>query len=305
MTALLLLLSTLSLAGQAPQLAGTDASAIPAQLGVTLVIEASLVLDAGESAALDLPRSSTDTFSIAEAEKIADPPSAKFRVNILPLAVGKIPVPLHWTVTGPGGTRAAQSEPLWLEVAEPQGLAPEAELLEIKPPMAARPALWPWLLAAALGAAAWECWRRRRRKAAALAGAAESADTRPCELIAESELASLEGAGLWERQRYKEFYAALTEIVRRYLERRFGVPATRLTSAELQRHLRQAEVDRGVALRLRELLERADLVKFAKITPDAGWGPADLASSRGMVQETTPQPLEPAAGAPTAGAPPP
>lgn len=108
---------------------------------------------------------------------------------------------------------------------------------------------------------------------------------------AEAELEALRASGLLEEGRAKEFYIQLTDILRRYLEGRFAFGATRMTTTELARILRQLEVDRETAHVLRGLLERADLVKFARLRPDASQGQEEIDQGLAFVRGTAPREL--------------
>ena len=61
----------------------------------------------------------------------------------------------------------------------------------------------------------------------------------------------------------KSYYTRLTDTLRTYLEERFGFHAMEMTSGEILERLRQEE-DQNKLAELRDLLETADLVKFAK-----------------------------------------
>ncbi|MBI3551417.1 MAG: hypothetical protein HY077_02765 [Elusimicrobia bacterium] len=277
-----------------------------AELGKPFEILAFAQLAEGTSLESDGERTTTDYFYVQRADDLgADAaPASKIqgnKVTILPLAVGKLPINLYWRIHT-GSTTAAVEKPstVVIDVALPPMGGDKPAPVDIKEPRRARPALWPWLLAALLGAAAWEFYRRRRAAAASLAGAPPPPDDRPAETIAFSELEALEASGLWARALYKDYYFRLTETLRRYLERRYGIPATRLTTAELFRHMRQAELDRALAVSFKDIFDRADLVKFAKIAPEADWGAKDISGARSLVERTTPRDL---IGAPAAEGP--
>ena len=66
------------------------------------------------------------------------------------------------------------------------------------------------------------------------------------------------------------YYTRLTEIVRQYLENRFGIQSLELTTAETFTLLKKTGFrEDELFLKLRTLLTGADLVKFAKYKPDA------------------------------------
>ena len=87
-----------------------------------------------------------------------------------------------------------------------------------------------------------------------------------------AELDRLVKRGLPGRGRYKDFYVELTLVVRRYIQRKYGVKAPNLTTEEFLKNFE------GGA-KLREFLESADMVKFAGVeaTPDMADGATESA----------------------------
>jgi hypothetical protein len=72
----------------------------------------------------------------------------------------------------------------------------------------------------------------------------------------------------WQRGKTKEYYTRLTEILRAYLEGELKVPALEQTTREILQALEtHEEVMAADREDLEQLLETADLVKFAKATP--------------------------------------
>ena len=82
------------------------------------------------------------------------------------------------------------------------------------------------------------------------------------------ELDRLLKKGLPGRGRYKDFYVELTMVVRRYVQRKYGIKAPHLTTEEFLREFR--EEGRGKREELKKFLESADMVKFAGVeaTPE-------------------------------------
>ena len=78
-----------------------------------------------------------------------------------------------------------------------------------------------------------------------------------------AELDRLLKKGLPGRGRYKDFYVELTMVVRRYIQRRYGIRAPHMTTEEFLRAAKPSD-------ELRRFLESADMVKFAGVeaTPD-------------------------------------
>ena len=60
----------------------------------------------------------------------------------------------------------------------------------------------------------------------------------------------------------KDYYTELTNVLRQYLDERFGINAMEMTSSEIIEHLQQE--DPGKIDELKEVFQTADLVKFAK-----------------------------------------
>lgn len=91
------------------------------------------------------------------------------------------------------------------------------------------------------------------------------------------ELDRLLKKGLPGRGRYKDFYVELTMVVRRYVQRKYGIRAPHLTTDEFLSEFRDA--GRGKCDDLAKFLESADLVKFAGVeaTPDMADGATESA----------------------------
>ena len=85
------------------------------------------------------------------------------------------------------------------------------------------------------------------------------------------ELDRLLKKGLPGRGRYKDFYVELTMVVRRYVQRKYGIRAPHLTTEEFFAELARTEHQTAEQTRsLRKFLESADMVKFAGVeaTPE-------------------------------------
>lgn len=83
------------------------------------------------------------------------------------------------------------------------------------------------------------------------------------------DLETLHNQKLWQSGKVKSYYTRLTDIVRTYLEGRYGIRALEQTTDEIMRELRTADLADRSRNELRDLLRTADLVKFAKHQPAA------------------------------------
>lgn len=78
------------------------------------------------------------------------------------------------------------------------------------------------------------------------------------------ELEAIRNQKLWQNNQMKLYYTRITDVLREYIEARFGFQAMERTSAEILQELLPAGIEKGEYDSLKELLEVADLVKFAK-----------------------------------------
>ncbi len=143
---------------------------------------------------------------------------------------------------------------------EPDGVVTDLKPIWIRP--SARTVLrqtgWIGLAAAALALLAWAVAATRRRIRLARMAPRERALLELRELLARD----LPGKG-----QAKTFYVELTRVVRRYIERRYGIRAPELTTEEFLLEATQHSAFVGeTLLRLRDFLDAADLVKFAGLT---------------------------------------
>lgn len=90
---------------------------------------------------------------------------------------------------------------------------------------------------------------------------------------------------IWKKGLAKEYYTQLTDALRSYIEDRFGFNAMEMTSSDIIEHLHKSS-DVDALDELRELLQTADLVKFAKLTPLMSESDIHLLNAVKFVNET-------------------
>jgi hypothetical protein len=90
---------------------------------------------------------------------------------------------------------------------------------------------------------------------------------RPAHEIALEAIEALIKKDLIAEGLIKEFYIEISEIIRRYIEGRFFIPALEETSSEILRELKNQDIDEEIQIHAKEFLELSDLVKFAKYKP--------------------------------------
>ena len=227
--------------------------------------------------------SATTGFAVVKVEAGTD---GTWTWTLLPLDEGKLSFTALWKLNG-----VDVSAPTVEIAAHAPPVAKDAEIVDIKGPLSSRRVLWPWILAALIGAAAWEAWRRwwKARHPDHVWNLKAAEPPLPPEVVAERALAELAASRIWEQGVHDAYYLRLTEILRAYLEARYAEPALAMTSIEVARLVKSKEPDMKTSAVVRELLQRADLVKFARIKAGPDDGPNDAAQVLAVVRTTTPR----------------
>lgn len=107
------------------------------------------------------------------------------------------------------------------------------------------------------------------------------------------ELSRLRAEKLCEQGKEKEFYTRLTDILRIYLNGRFGINAMEMTSTQIRRVLEANEETRLSKENMERVLETADFVKFAKVRPLPDDNVRAFNSATQFVEDTKPRPVIP------------
>jgi len=185
-------------------------------------------------------------------EFILDPPTLRYR-------------------TPQGEEKTLQTNRLFLTVksVDPTG-KPKTDIRNVKAALGL-PRSWGWLggiliilLSAALGIRFWWQWKHR-----SLPGEASEAPPLSPEEEAFLRLNRLFDSDLIRRGRVKEYFLELSEILRQYFERRFEILAVESTTSEILRDLRKREIPESLLEKIQQVLDTADLAKFAKWKPPA------------------------------------
>ena len=91
--------------------------------------------------------------------------------------------------------------------------------------------------------------------------------------LALKRLNELDAKQLWQKNKIKQYYVELTDIVRTYIERELSIPAMESTTVELISTITDfnqsstLDIPNEAIDKLNRLLKDADLVKFAKYKP--------------------------------------
>jgi hypothetical protein len=91
----------------------------------------------------------------------------------------------------------------------------------------------------------------------------------PAHIIALRELERIKDEKLWQKDKTKQYYSEVTEVLRSYIEDRFEIPAMEQTTDEILQSFRYRKntINEKSFSNLSQILSLADLVKFAKYKP--------------------------------------
>ena len=140
-----------------------------------------------------------------------------------------------------------------------------------------------FLVAAAVGYLGYRYWKRRKR---AEGSEGYEPPERPAHAIAMEALGRLKAKKLWQQGQVKQYYSELTEILRRYFENRYRLPALEETTDEIMIGLHRLRPGQELLESTEAVLRRADLVKFAKHVPGVTEHEESLAAVTTFVDRT-------------------
>lgn len=105
-----------------------------------------------------------------------------------------------------------------------------------------------------------------------------------------AQLQELQQKKLCEKGQEKQYYTTLTEILREYLEGRFGIYAMEMTTTQIKRAVYATVPEKEASKKMDEILEMADYVKFAKMRPLPEDNLRALNQAIAFVENTRPAP---------------
>jgi hypothetical protein len=212
----------------------------------------------------------------------------------------RIPSVVFTLAAANGVVTTVQSPTMLLTVNNPNGMDALVSPIDIKPIIATEwtfqedllPVLKEYLpyfiLIIALLFLAWRFWlqRKNRQNPPVIAEISQ-----PPHVIAERLLAELRAKQLWQNGKTKEYYSELSRILRGYLEDQFKMPALETTTDELMTLLKKRDFSADVLENAQDLLQTADLVKFAKVEPPIAIHDDFLINAESIVEMTKPKPV--------------
>lgn len=203
--------------------------------------------------------------------------------------------PIHFVFNN-DTLQTRSTEPMLIFVSD-MPVEMEAEIKDIKEPLDV-PFNWKkWLkwgllvwLIIVLIVAAFFLWKKYRKVPEA--PIARPKPKRPAHEIAMEKLEELRNKKLWQNNQTKKFYIELSDITREYIEFRFDVLALEMTTDETISALKLSGMDDSKTQTLMQLLQMADLAKFAKYTPMGNENEQCFDIARTFVSTTLVMPLD-------------
>jgi hypothetical protein len=179
--------------------------------------------------------------------------------------------PITINYTDPGGEKKQiKSEPLFILVKSVGASESDKEDIRgLKAPIEIRGGYWGYLIilpVLALLAAGGVLYYRRRAKGLAMPRIPEEF-RKPAWEVALLELDSLRESDLLKKRQIKRYFTILSDIVRKYMERRYEISALDRTTEEIKAEIKKLKLKQKIAESISGLLFFCDLVKFAKYVP--------------------------------------
>ncbi len=221
-----------------------------------------------------------------------------FTITLQHFAPGEAVIPAFALTTvdaqGAVQTVTVPSKPFTVEAllaneADPVRKGEDAPVSIEYPNTRAETAIYAALAGIALALLGWWLVRRMLRKPAV----PPAPPPIPAHEVALSALEELEGGELVHSEDLVPFYLQLTEIAKGYLEGRFGVPSLDRTTEEIRRELvRRADAIAPLSAdEVIAFLQRSDLVKFARFSPEGEEATQALGEVREMVLRSKDRPV--------------
>ena len=168
------------------------------------------------------------------------------------------------------------TEPMALNIIQPFEVDTTLAITDIKD--IERAPIWWWgiirwillgLLIVGLAVGGYYLWRWLESKRKPEEEPINPELLRPADEVALEKLDGIKAQKIWKDGKVKEYQTELTDVVREYIGRRFGVQSTEKTSDETL-HAMKPLIEKDLFANLSRMLQLADLVKFAKwhTTPD-------------------------------------
>ena len=149
--------------------------------------------------------------------------------------------------------------------------------------------VFPWILGALvlvlLVLGIWY-WRKHRKPKVDADGNIVRGPVIPPYDKAVGDLKRLREEKIWQSGKVKEYFSSLTDIAREYIEGQFGVNAVEMTTDDILEEIKPLHFSKETYNKLKDTMEVADLVKFAKYSASTLESDTALSSMTEFVNES-------------------
>jgi len=149
--------------------------------------------------------------------------------------------------------------------------------------------VFPWLLvvllAVLVGLGFWLFFKRRKKHVDQDGNIVRGPVIPPYDKAVD-DLKRLREEKLWQSGKVKEYFSSLTDIAREYIEGQFGVNAVEMTTDDILEEIRPLRFPKETYDKLKDTMEVADLVKFAKYSASTLESDTALTSMTEFVDES-------------------
>lgn len=288
---LLILLSSTSNAQDIRLSAKTEVSDF--RIGSWIDVKVQGTLNSSVESIVPVVKDSIGPFEVLKVERNGTEP--EWLIRLTTIDSGKVflpPIEFGYKMKGDTNLHKAYTNSLLLNVA---GITidPKGEIRDIKPPMSA-----PWLFEDILPyiivlfivgilAGAYYYYKRKKKKQFDLL--ANVKVVIPPHREALTALRIIEEKKLWQQGFIKQYYSEVTEIIRRFFERRWSVIALELTTYEILLQMKHIPEALTVWKEMERFFLTADLVKFAKYEPSPVEHEEEMQIAYSIVRAMTPK----------------
>lgn len=149
--------------------------------------------------------------------------------------------------------------------------------------------VFPWILVALLailiGIGIWLYLKRRKQHVDGEGNIVRGPVVPPYDKAVD-DLKKLREEKLWQSGKVKEYFSSLTDIAREYIEGQFGVNAVEMTTDDILEEIKPLRFPKETYDKLKDTMEVADLVKFAKYSASTLESDTALSSMTQFVEES-------------------
>jgi hypothetical protein len=267
------------------------------RLGSWIDVQVNGKFDTAIESITPVVKDSIGPFEVVKVER--NDADSKWLIRLTTIDSGKVflpPIEFNYKIKGDTNTHKAYTNSLLLTISGVT-IDPKGEIRDIKPPKSA-----PWLfedflpyligliIISALAGGYYYYWRKMKLKKDLLADVKVII---PPHREALTALRVLEEKKLWQQGLVKEYYSEVTEIIRRFFERRWDIIALELTTDEILSQIKHIPEALVVWKGMESFFVTADLVKFAKYQPSPAEHDNEMQTAYEIVRAMTPKtPIE-------------